>query len=72
MLTCTTDEFYQIRTNKEYVNIPSIVIEHLISNPNLISGSIKLWEYLYNKAKFSKELSIKISYASISKHIVKV
>jgi hypothetical protein len=63
----SASEIHLIHKNKEYTLISTYIFEKLITDENLNSHSAKIWQWLFNKARYTQELAITISYSSIAK-----
>ena len=59
-------EIHAINKTKEYTLINTFLLETVLSDFNLNAHSAKLWQILYNKARFNPNLEVKIAQRELS------
>jgi hypothetical protein len=70
-MSCRAQEIIELNKRKEYTLTATPLLDLLLSDPNLTSQSSKLWQLLFNKARFNPELEIKISYKTLGEQLNK-
>lgn len=64
--SCCFSEIFLVNNNKEYTHISTRLLEKVISEKRLPGNAANLWQFLFNKARFNKELEVKISHKEIA------
>ena len=70
-ICCNANEIIELNNCKEYTLTATPLLDLLLNDPNLTAQSSKLWQLLYNKARFNSEFKIKISYGFLGKRLNK-
>lgn len=63
---CQAEDILRLNETKEYTLTATPLLEALLKDCDLIHGSAKLWQLLYNKARFEKTLTVVVSCRSLS------
>lgn len=66
---CDAIDIFDLNKKKEYTLTATCILENVLTNPNLNAQTAKLWQVLFNKAKFNSNLEVKISYAALAKSL---
>lgn len=69
--SCCAEEILNLNKNKEYTLISTDLLERVLTDTRLNAQTVKLWQILFNKAKYKKDLSTKMSYSYLSKMLNK-
>ena len=64
--TCTAQDIVELNRTKEYMFIAANIIDTLAKDRQLTANASKIWQFLYMKARFRKDLSIEISYSRLA------
>jgi hypothetical protein len=57
---CCTNEIHRFNDEKEYVLLAADILNAVITDERLSLASAKLWQFLYTKARFDKELIVQV------------
>lgn len=63
---CSAYDIRQLNETKKYTLVATDLINTLLLDTKLTAGAVKLWQYLYSKAIFNKDLKFSICYQSLS------
>lgn len=63
---CLPQDIISMNRNKEYTLIATDLLESVLTDPRLNAQTSKLWQILFNKARYTPDLSIKLSYAYLA------
>jgi hypothetical protein len=66
IVACTAEDIFSLNDKKEYTLTASCLLEHLLTNKNITAQAVKLWQILYNKARFDKHLQVRIRYGYLA------
>ncbi|MCK4608202.1 MAG: HTH domain-containing protein [Gammaproteobacteria bacterium] len=58
---CSAQDIFELNKSKEYFLTASCLLEQVTTDPNLNAQASMLWQILFNKAKFDKNLQIQVS-----------
>jgi len=61
-LICEAKDILEVNASKEYTLICSNLLQRVLTDNALNAGAVKLWQILFNKSKFDKNLEVRISY----------
>jgi len=59
---CRAEDIININHQKEYTLIATDLLESVLTDTQLNAQTVKLWQILFNKARYNAKLEIKISY----------
>jgi len=65
-MACSAEEIIELNQTKEYTAVSTFLLDTLFADPNLTAQSSKLWQLLYNKARYNPQFEIKISYKKLA------
>lgn len=68
---CSSQDFLEVNQSKEYTLIATTILESVLTDTRLNAQSIKLWQLLFNQARYNPNFDIKISYSYLSKKLGK-
>ena len=68
---CLSQDILEINRNKEYTLISTELLENVLTDTQLNAQTSKLWQILFNKARYNSNLEIKISYSYLAKKLNK-
>lgn len=68
---CSSRDILDINRSKEYTLIATTILESVLTDTRLNAQSVKLWQLLFNQARYNPNLDIKISYSYLSKKLGK-
>src|SRR5579864_2839205 len=68
---CSSRDILDINKSKEYTLIATTLLENVLTDTRLNAQSVKLWQLLFNQARYNPNLDIKISYSYLSKKLGK-
>lgn len=60
--TCSASDIRLLNETKKYTLVATDLITALLVDPKLTSGAAKLWQFLYSRATYHKELKVCFSY----------
>ncbi len=63
---CSINEILDINKRKEYTLTSTFLLQSVLTDRNLSAQAVKVWQLLFNKAKYNSEYKVKLSYSSIS------
>lgn len=63
---CSINEILDINKRKEYTLTSTFLLQSVLTDRNLSAQSVKVWQLLFNKAKYNSEYKVKLSYSSIA------
>jgi hypothetical protein len=64
---CNANEIHTLNKTKEYTLTCTYLLEKVITDTNICGQSAKLWQILFNRARFHTNLEVNISYQELSK-----
>lgn len=64
---CSAEDIIEVNKTKEYTLTSTLLLEKLLTDTSITANAIKLWQLLFNKAKYSSNLEIKISVQYMAK-----
>jgi hypothetical protein len=47
---CEATDIFELNKKKEYTLTATCILESVLTNPNLNAQTVKLWQFLFNKA----------------------
>ncbi len=65
-LACSINEILNINQRKEYTLTSTFLLQSVLTDRNLSAQAVKVWQLLFNKAKYNPELKVKLSYSRIA------
>lgn len=65
--SCRPEEIFKLNNEKEYTLISTALLEKILTDIRLNAQTVKLWQLLFNKAKYKNNLSTKLSYCYLAK-----
>lgn len=68
---CSAGTLIKFRKETEFVIYPTTVLDEIWSLKNVPDGAKLAWQVLYERAKFSPEIAIEISYSALAKKLGK-
>lgn len=68
---CSPQDIKDLNNHKEYTLISTQLLESVLTDPNLNAQASKLWQILFNKAKYNDNLAVKISYQYLADKLKK-
>ncbi len=68
---CLPEDIVDINRRKEYTLISTDLLESVLTDVRLNAQTAKLWQILFNKARYNPNLEIKISYSYLGKMLGK-
>lgn len=68
---CLPQEIIEVNRNKEYTLISTELLESVLTDTRLTAQTSKLWQILFNKARYNPNLEIKISYSYLASKLNK-
>ncbi|OAI45984.1 hypothetical protein AYO45_01880 [Gammaproteobacteria bacterium SCGC AG-212-F23] len=66
---CDAIDIIELNKQKEYTLTATCILESILTNPNLNAQTVKLWQFLFNKARFHPNLEVKICYSELAKSL---
>jgi hypothetical protein len=66
---CDAMDIIELNKKKEYTLTATCILESVLTNPKLNAQAVKLWQLLFNKARFHSNLEIKICYNELAKNL---
>jgi hypothetical protein len=66
-MACKAEDIHHLNQTKEYTLTATSILENVLTNPNLNAHSNRLWQILFNMAKFDPELSVSTSVNHLAK-----
>ncbi|CAN5467667.1 hypothetical protein BH10PSE19_BH10PSE19_01330 [soil metagenome] len=63
---CSATDIFNINKTKEFTLTATYLLEALLTDSRLLAESSKLWQILYNRARFHENLEVKISYRELA------
>lgn len=63
---CTAADILHLNKTKEFTLTATCLLEALLTDPQLLAESSKLWQILFNRARFNENLEVKISYRELA------
>lgn len=68
---CLPEDIIDVNRHKEYTLISTDLLESVLTDTRLNAQTTKLWQILFNKARYNPSLEIKISYSYLGKKLGK-
>ncbi|MHB1948725.1 MAG: helix-turn-helix domain-containing protein [Gammaproteobacteria bacterium] len=68
---CLPQDIIEVNRNKEYTLISTNLLESVLTDTRLNAQTTKLWQILFNYARFNPNFEIKISYGYLAKKLGK-
>ena len=68
---CLPEDIFDVNRHKEYTLIATDLLESVLTDTRLNAQTTKLWQILFNKARYNPNLEIKISYSYLGKKLGK-
>jgi hypothetical protein len=68
---CLPRDIFEVNRNKEYTLISTELLESVLTDTNLNAQTSKLWQILFNKARYNPNFEVKISYSYLAKKLGK-
>lgn len=68
---CLPQELTEVNKSKEYTLISTHLLESVLTDTRLNAQTTKLWQILFNYARFNPDFAVKISYACLAKKLGK-
>lgn len=68
---CLPEDIIGLNRHKEYTLIATDLLESVLTDTRLNAQTTKLWQILFNKARYNPSLEIKISYSFLGKKLGK-
>jgi len=66
---CDAIDILELNKRKEYTLTATCIIESILTNPGLNAQTVKLWQFLFNKARFHSNLEVRICYSELAKNL---
>jgi len=66
---CDAIDILELNKKKEYTLTATCILESVLTNPNLNAQTVKLWQILFNRARFHSNLKVDISYNELAKKL---
>lgn len=63
---CNPADILQLNKTKEFTLISTYLLEALLTDTRLLAESAKLWQILFNRARFDENLEVRISYRELA------
>lgn len=71
VLCCEAKDIVEINNTKEYTLTSTFLIERVLTDPRLTGCSSKLWQLLFNEARFNDNLEVEIPYSKLANRLGK-
>lgn len=68
---CLPEDIFEVNKNKEYTLISTDLLESVLTDTRLNAQTTKLWQILFNKARYNPSFEVKISYSYLAKKLGK-
>lgn len=68
---CLASDIFALNASKEYTLTATYLLESILKNSALCGHAAKLWQILFNKGRFNKDLSVQISYKELGESLNK-
>jgi hypothetical protein len=68
---CLPQDILEVNKSKEYTLIATDLLESVLTDPNLNAQTTKLWQILFNLARYNANFEIKVSYSYLAKKLGK-
>ena len=66
---CDAIDIFELNKRKEYTLTATCILESVLTNPKLNAQTVKLWQFLFNKARFHSNLEVQICYNELAKDL---
>jgi hypothetical protein len=66
---CDAVDIFELNRRKEYTLTATCILESVLTNPSLTAQTVKLWQFLFNKARFHSNLEVRICYNELGKNL---